>query len=61
MARVRSSLDYDLWFYGTSVQCPAVLKKTKNTLEILRNGDNPKKGNTDYQNMEKFPVRETSE
>lgn len=51
VGRVRSSLDYDLWLYGTSVQHSAALQKTKDTQEILGNGDNPKKGNKDYQNM----------
>lgn len=43
VARVRSSLDRDPWLYGTSVQCSAALKKTTDTLEITRNGENPKK------------------
>lgn len=60
VARERSSLDYDLWLYGTSVQRSAVLKRTKDTLKILRNGENPKKGSKDYQNTEKFPVRGTT-
>lgn len=55
VAIVRSPLDYDLWLYKTSVQHSAALKKTKDTQEILRHWDNPKKGKQGLPKYRKAP------